>query len=58
MTEKEFIDNQKKRGWTIYRCMHCDFRGWGADVSWHTLNHPSHNVVNEDKLNKTENKNE
>lgn len=49
MTKNEFLDNEKSRGFTIYRCVNktCDFRGYGASAAYHELN-PYHYCYNED----------
>ncbi len=50
MTKDEFLDNEKSRGFTIYMCLDCNFRGYGASTTYHEINHPDHKVVKEDKL--------
>ena len=48
MTNDQFLDNEKLRGNTIYRCTHCDFRGYGAATMYHESHHKDHVTYNED----------
>jgi hypothetical protein len=52
MTYNEFLDNEKSRGRIVYACLNCTFRGIGASTTYHEINNPTHELVNEEELDK------